>query len=108
MVHFINFTSRMNGRLCKSSLFKEPLCIISSDRSVVRPAVSAETELTHDGFWRIALGEDGVDCLLASSKDVKLQDFRVRPFISWNEFYSLHFRAGLLSICLQCQENKAY
>lgn len=77
MVHFTDLMSRMDGRLCESSLFKKSLCITSCDRNVVRPPASAETELTHDAFWRIALGENGVDCLLASSKNVKLQDLRV-------------------------------
>src|ERR1700733_1477550 len=49
-------------------------------RSIVRPAARTDTEPTPDVFWRIALGENGVDCFLASSKDVKLQDIRVRFF----------------------------
>jgi hypothetical protein len=81
MVHCINSTLPMDKRLCKSScLFRKLLCIISCDRNVVRPATSADTELTRDAFWRIALGENGVDCFLASSKGVTLQDFRVCPF----------------------------
>jgi hypothetical protein len=46
----------------------------------VRPSTSADSELTKDAFWRIALGENDVDCFLASNKGLKLQDFRVRPF----------------------------
>lgn len=46
--------------------------------SVVSPASSADTELPQDAFWRIALGENGLDCLIASSKGLKMQDFRSR------------------------------
>lgn len=69
----------MGTRLCKFSCLFRIFSCITCDSSVVSPASSADTELPQDAFWRIALGENGLDCLIASSKGLKMQDFRVHP-----------------------------
>jgi len=81
VVHYIDSTLLTGRKLCKLFFVHEFLCIISFDRSIIRPATSDDVESVNDSFWRIAPGGSGVDCFLASSKSVILQDFRVRFFL---------------------------